>query len=179
MRLLTNSRYGTRLLLDIATHGQDKPVLMKESSARLGISQKYLEKIARQLRAGGYLKTRRGPSGGHRMAVDPAKVTVGEVVRLLEGGTDIVGCGQDSGSCCDAPGCLTRLLWKEASLAMYSHLDKFTFAELASYCEKGVKFGDYCVRTISNQPSSAPVEDEERRLNLLREYSLTGLEDSF
>lgn len=178
MRLLTNSRYGTRLLLDIATHGQEKPVLMKESSARLGISQKYLEKIARQLRAGGYLKTRRGPSGGHRLAVDPATITVGEVVRLLEGGTDIVGCGQDAATCCDAPGCLTRLLWKEASVAMYSHLDKFTFAELVSYSEKGVKFGDYCVRTVQNA-NTAPMDDEQKRLNLLREYSLTGLEDSF
>ncbi|WP_290922526.1 RrF2 family transcriptional regulator [Halodesulfovibrio sp.] len=178
MRLLTNSRYGTRLLLDIATHGQEKPVLMKESSARLGISQKYLEKIARQLRAGGYLKTRRGPSGGHRLAVDPASITVGEVVRLLEGGTDIVGCGQDAATCCDAPGCLTRLLWKEASVAMYSHLDKFTFAELVSYSEKGVKFGDYCVRTVQNA-NTAPMDDEQKRLNLLREYSLTGLEDSF
>ena len=178
MRLLTNSRYGTRLLLDIATYGQEQPVLMKESSARLGISQKYLEKIARQLRAGGYLKTRRGPSGGHRLAVDPSQITVGEVVRLLEGGTDIVGCGQDTASCCDAPGCLTRLLWKEASLAMYSHLDKFTFAELVNYAEKGVKFGDYCVRTVQN-PAATPVDDEEKRLKLLREYSLTGLEDSF
>ncbi|MCG8529899.1 MAG: Rrf2 family transcriptional regulator [Desulfovibrionales bacterium] len=178
MRLLTNSRYGTRLLLDIATYGKDKPVLMKESSARLGISQKYLEKIARQLRAGGYLKTRRGPSGGHRLAVPAESITVGEVVRLLEGGTDIVGCGQDSGTCSEASGCLTRLLWIEASNAMYAHLDKFTFAELVNYVEKGVKFGDYCVRTLQ-RPNSIEVEEDDNHLKLLKDYSLTGLEDSF
>ncbi len=176
MRLLTNSRYGTRLLLDIAVYGQEQPVLMRDSAKRLGISQKYLEKIARQLKHGGYIKTRRGPSGGHMLAVSPAQITVGEVVRLLEGGTDLVGCGKDAVSCSHAPGCLTRLLWKEASLAMYAHLDKFCFGELVNYAEKGVKFGDYCIRTLSEHPEikgEIPVAQQ----STLKEITLLGLED--
>lgn len=176
MRLLTNSRYGTRLLLDIAVHGRDEPVLMRDSAKRLGISQKYLEKIARQLKNGGYIRTRRGPNGGHMMAVDPASITVGEVVRLLEGGTDLVGCGKDAASCTHAPGCLTRLLWKEASLAMYAHLDKFCFGELVNYTEKGVKFGDYCVRTITEHPDMRREVPAGARC-ALEEVTLTGLED--
>ncbi|UZP68339.1 Rrf2 family transcriptional regulator [Desulfovibrio mangrovi] len=176
MRLLTNSRYGTRLLLDIAVHGREEPVLMRDSAKRLGISQKYLEKIARQLKNGGYLTTRRGPNGGHMLAVEPSSITVGEVVRLLEGGTDLVGCGKDAVTCTHAPGCLTRLLWKEASLAMYTHLDKFCFGELVNYAEKGVKFGDYCVRTITEHPEfkrEIPVSSKCS----LADVTLTGLED--
>jgi len=176
MRLLTNSRYGTRLLLDIAVYGRDEPVLMRDSAKRLGISQKYLEKIARQLKNGGYVKTRRGPNGGHMMAVDPSTITVGEVVRLLEGGTELVGCGKDAVSCTHAPGCLTRLLWKEASLAMYSHLDKFCFGELVNYAEKGVKFGDYCVRTLTEHPEFKRLVPASSQSSL-EDVTLTGLED--
>jgi Rrf2 family protein len=147
MRLLTNSRYGTRMLLDVAVHGRNGPVLMRDVAERLGVSQKYLEKIARQLKEAGFLKAQRGPNGGHTLARDVTTFTVGDVVRLLEGGTDIVGCGRDEEGCTHAPGCLTRMLWKEAGIAMF---DRFTFAELVAYSDQGVRFGDFC-QTIEDE----------------------------
>lgn len=157
MRLLTNSRYGTRMLLDIAVHGRNGPVLMKEVAKRLGVSQKYLEKISRALKEAGLLAGQRGPGGGHQLGKPPEEITVGDVVRVMEG-NELVGCGRDEDACTHAPGCLTRMIWKDCSNAMFARLDAMTFAELLGYADQGVKFGDYCKTVQAAQPI-----DEELR----------------
>lgn len=144
MRLLTNSRYGTRMMLDIAQHSRKGPVLMRDVARRLGVSQKYLEKISRALKGSGLLVSQRGPNGGHRLGRSAEEISVGDVVRVLEGGAEVVGCGRDEEHCSHAPGCLTRMVWKEGSRAMFARLDAITFGELLRYAEQGVKFGDWC-----------------------------------
>ncbi len=89
MKLSTRSRYGTRMLLDIAENSNGRPVSVSEVSARLGVSVKYLEQLIRPLKRGGYLASVRGPKGGHMLTRRPEEITVGEVVRLLEGGINL------------------------------------------------------------------------------------------
>ncbi len=149
MRLLTNSRYGTRMMLDIAQHSRLGPVLMRDVARRLDVSQKYLEKISRALKEAGLLVSQRGPNGGHRMGRAPDDISVGDVVRVLEGGAEMVGCGRDEENCSHAPGCLTRMVWKECSRAMFDRLDAITFGELLRYVDQGVKFGDWCPGTVA------------------------------
>ncbi|AAS94752.1 RrF2 family transcriptional regulator [Nitratidesulfovibrio vulgaris] len=158
MRILTNSRYGTRMLLDIALHQRERPVLMKDVAARLSISQKYLEKLSRPLKEAGLLVSQRGPTGGHMLGRPAVEITVGDVVRVMEGGDELVGCGRDEAACSHAPGCLTRMIWKECSHAMFARLDAITFDELLRYADQGVKFGDFCP-------------------NVLAEHALTGEHD--
>ena len=92
MKLSTRSRYGTRMLLDIAMHGTDGPVTIMDISERLDLPVKYLEKLVRLLKKGKYIKSKRGPKGGHILAKDPATVTVGALVRDLEGGISLTEC---------------------------------------------------------------------------------------
>jgi Rrf2 family protein len=61
MKLTTRSRYGTRMILDMAQHSQNGPVRIKDIAARQGVSVKYLEKLVRELKAAGFVKSRRGP----------------------------------------------------------------------------------------------------------------------
>jgi len=169
MRLLTNSRYGTRMMLDIAQHSRLGPVLMRDVARRLDVSQKYLEKISRSLKEAGLLVSQRGPNGGHRLGRSPDDISVGDVVRVLEGGAEMVGCGRDEEHCTHAPGCLTRMVWKEGSRAMFARLDAITFGELLRYVDQGVKFGDWCPGTMADHRQEA--ERELRALAGLAESS--------
>ena len=92
MRLSTRTRYGTRLMLDMAQHYQKGPLHLAEVAQRQGISVKYLEQIIIPLKKAHYITSVRGPKGGHLLAKPPEKITVGEIVSLLEEGTQLVDC---------------------------------------------------------------------------------------
>lgn len=129
MRLTTKSRYGTRLILDLALYGQEEPVRLSEISKRQGISLKYLEKIIISLRKAGLVESVRGPYGGYRLSKAPKEISVGEIVRIMEGGTAITDCTLEKenicGVCNRAGACLLRHVWMETSKAMFDALDKF------------------------------------------------------
>ena len=130
MKLTTRSRYGTRMLLDIAIHGAQGPVRIADIAERQNISVKYLEKLIRELRLAGFIKSRRGPKGGHMLSTAPENIHMGDVVRVLEGDEALVQCAADV-SCCDrADGCPTRALWREATEGVFDRLNSFTLADL-------------------------------------------------
>ncbi len=130
MKLTTRSRYGTRLIMDIALCQDQGPVRIADVSKRQGISVKYLEKLIRVLKRGGYVRSRRGPSGGHVLAKRPDEITIGELVRVLEGTEGLVVCEVNGGPCPRMPSCKTHQIWQDASEAMYGKLDKVTVADL-------------------------------------------------
>lgn len=130
MKLTTRSRYGTRMMLDIAQHCADGPVRIQDIAARQGVSAKYLEKLIRKLKDVGFVKSKRGPRGGHVLAVPASDIPIGEVVHALEGDGSLVECRSGKESCDRMDICLTRRLWQEAADAMYSRLNGFTLADL-------------------------------------------------
>ena len=132
MRLSTRSRYGTRMILDIAINGGDGPVRISDIAQRQGISVKYLEKLIRSLKETGYIRSKRGPKGGHMLTREPGEITVGEVVRILEGNFGLCDCVKDPSVCSISTECVTRELWNDAAEGMYERLDAITFAELAA-----------------------------------------------
>ena len=144
MRLTTKSRYGTRMVLDIALHAKEKPVALSEISKRQNISVKYLEKLIRELKKHGIIKSRRGPFGGHMLAKSPDDITVGDLVRILEGTTAITDCAEADkkmcGECNYAGECISRWIWIEASQAMFNRMDEITISSLVKKCDNGVTF---------------------------------------
>lgn len=130
MKLSTRSRYGTRMLLDIAENSNGKPVSVSEVSKRLGVSVKYLEQLIRPLKRGGYLDSVRGPKGGHMLTRPPSEITVGEVVRLLEGGINLTECVADEDACSRSDSCSVRNVWVEATKAMNGILDSITLSQI-------------------------------------------------
>ena len=140
MKLTTRSRYGTRMILDMAIHGQNGPVRIKDIAARQGVSVKYLEKLVRDLKEAGFVRSRRGPRGGHELDKPLAEISVGDIVRALEGDLSLVECGDEVGPCPRQADCLTRGVWMEAARAMHEKLDSITLADLvagASGCALG------------------------------------------
>ena len=132
MKLTTRSRYGTRMILDMALHGQNGPVRIKDIAARQGVSVKYLEKLVRDLKEAGFVRSRRGPRGGHELDKPLAAISVGDIVRALEGDLSLVECGDEAGPCPRQADCLTRGVWMEAARAMHEKLDSITLADLVA-----------------------------------------------
>jgi Rrf2 family iron-sulfur cluster assembly transcriptional regulator len=130
MKLSTRSRYGVRLMLDIALHADNGPVRLGDIAERQDVGIKYLEQILIPLKKANYVKSVRGSKGGHMLSKPPEEITVGEVVRLLEGGLGLTRCIRNPQECNRAGKCVTRILWMEATEAMRERLNAITFKEL-------------------------------------------------
>jgi len=130
MKLSTRSRYGTRLMLDMAQHYGDGPIHLSNVAKRQGISVKYLEQIIIPLKKANYVTSVRGPKGGHILARPPEDITVAEIVTLLEQGIALVECSDNPQVCERASTCPTRHIWQEAGLAMREKLESITLADL-------------------------------------------------
>jgi len=130
MKLSTRSRYGTRLMVDMAQHFNEGPIQLGDIAKRQDVSVKYLEQIIIPLKKAHYIESVRGPKGGHFLTKPPEEITLGEIVALLEEGTSLVECTDNAGVCERADICPTRLIWKEVSEAMFDRLQAITLADL-------------------------------------------------
>jgi Rrf2 family protein len=143
MRLSTQSRYGVRAIFDIAYNSEGLETQVKDISRRQGISQRYLEQIFQKLRKAGVVGSKRGPTGGYFLSKKPEDITVGEIVRITEGGINPVLCvnPEDSAQPCDRSGeCVTQIVWNEAGKRLKEYFDSVTIKDLCNFAkEMGMK----------------------------------------
>lgn len=85
MKLSTKSEYALLALVDLASQREGARVRIEDIAERQRIPRKYLERILLTLRKGGYLRSRRGKRGGYELAKDPARISLAEIVRLMDG----------------------------------------------------------------------------------------------
>lgn len=112
MRISTKGRYALRILADVAKHGIDKNVSIREIAERQGISDKYLEGIVARLTTAGLLKSVRGKYGGYRLVKAPESYNVYEILYAAEDSIALVSCLDDDAEACpNMKGCLTAPLW--------------------------------------------------------------------
>jgi Rrf2 family protein len=130
MKLSTRSRYGTRIVLELARHFGGSPTQVSEIAKVQQIPVKYLEQLIRTLKQANLITSVRGSKGGHQLNKRPEKITVGQIVRLFEGQTDLVECVSLPEKCQRADDCSVRNVWIEATEAMYEKLDNITIADL-------------------------------------------------
>jgi Rrf2 family protein len=132
MKLTTKSRYGTRLVLDLAQRYGKRASQLSEIARRQNISVKYLEQIIRPLKKANYINSFRGATGGYMLNKPPEEITVGEIVTLLEDSPSLTPCVDNPDVCDRVDNCPTRLIWQEATKAMYDKLSQIRFSELAA-----------------------------------------------
>ena len=130
MKLSTRSRYGARILVDLARNSDQGPVQISEISKRQEISVKYLEQLIRPLKKAKLVTSVRGPKGGHLLIEKPENITLGQIVRLFEGQTDLVECVSFPEKCAMSDDCQVRLAWRDATRVLYEKLDSTTIANL-------------------------------------------------
>jgi len=130
MKLSTRSRYGARILVDLARHNGQGPVQIGEISKRQDISVKYLEQLIRPLNQASMVTSVRGPNGGHLLAKNPEEISLGQIVRLFEGQSELVECISNPEQCNMSDDCQVRLAWKDATRVLYEKLDSTSIADL-------------------------------------------------
>lgn len=131
MKISTRARYGTRLLLDLALHYSEQPVLLKDIARRQEISLQYLQHLITPLVVGGIILTARGSRGGVSLARPPEEVRLSEVIRLLEGPIAPVECVTNPDMCARSSSCVTRDIWCGMQEAIHELLESTTLQDLA------------------------------------------------
>lgn len=121
-------------MVDLASYAKDTLVSLKEIAKRQDISEKYLEQIVTQLNRSGLVRSVRGAQGGYCLAKSAADITVGDVLRVVEGPFDLVDCIGD-GNCEKVVSCPTAYVWKKMKDALEGVVDNITLEELAQMAQ--------------------------------------------
>ena len=136
MRLSRRSEYGLRALTDLVRHADDGPIALASLAERERLPVKFLEQIMASLKHAGIVRTTLGAHGGYAMAVDPASVSLGRIIRLLDGALAPVGCVSlryyEPCSCPDEATCALRDTMIDVRDAILEVLDRQTLADLAA-----------------------------------------------
>ena len=136
MLVSTKGRYALRMILQLAEN-PGKPVRIKEVASCQDISPKYLEQIMIVLKSSGFVDSMRGPRGGYTLAKDPAEITVGSIIRAMEGNLSIE-CVVSGGASCDrSPTCKTHMLWNMIDKAVSDIVDTVTLKDMVEWGPDG------------------------------------------
>ena len=146
-QLSQKCQYGLRALFELARRRGQKATSVTEIADVQAIPPRFLEGILSQLRQGGFVISRRGAEGGYLLARDPPKLTVGEVIRFLEGPLGPVSCLAGEGAECALYGrCSFMGMWERARVAVAEVYDSTTFADLVAQDKTAGAFvPNYCI----------------------------------
>lgn len=142
MRLTMKGDYGLRAMIDLAAHYGQGPIPSSDIAARELVPEHFLDQLLITLRRAGLLKSLRGPQGGHMLAHPPAKITMGDVLRALEGNTAPMECVPTPSSCQLAPGCAIRSVWVQVDDFTQKLLNLTTLEQLAAQHQVPSQQGD-------------------------------------
>ena len=130
LRFTKQIDYGLMAMQYIAEHQGDSAVGVKRIADEFAIPAELLAKVLQRLAKGGLMVGQSGPRGGYRLTLPPAAVTVGQVIRVLEGPLAIVSCMRVHGACAVALRCTLRKPARKLQAAITDLLDTMTLAEL-------------------------------------------------
>ena len=136
MKLSTRTRYGMRLLIDLAIHYGGGPLSLRGISERQDISLHYLHHIVAPLVSGNIVSTSRGNKGGVTLSRPPDKIRLSEIVNILEGPVSSVECVIDPCACSRSDYCITRDVWKELDETIHEVLESITLQGLVKRHEQ-------------------------------------------
>ena len=130
MKLSTRGRYGIHAMYDLAVHYGDGPQSIKLIAERQGIPEAYLEQLIAILRKEKLVISNRGAQGGYRLAREPKDMTVGDVLRALEGGLNLVDCLLEEDSCGKTCACPSRIVWMKIRDGLNRVVDGITLQDM-------------------------------------------------
>jgi Rrf2 family cysteine metabolism transcriptional repressor len=134
VKFTAREQYGLRAMVELARRYGDGPVSLGEVARVQGISQGYLEQVAAALRQAGLLISRRGATGGYVLAREPDAITVGDVIRVLEGDIVPMTCVTDADTCTPPCAredhCATRDVWLTVQMQLEKTLNSTTLSDL-------------------------------------------------
>ncbi len=111
MKLSTRGRYGIHAMYDLAVNADAGPQSIKAIAEREAIPEDYLEQLIALLKREGLVTSVRGAQGGYMLARRPEEISVGDVLRALEGGLNLVECLEEEDACGKSCACPSRIVW--------------------------------------------------------------------
>lgn len=152
MKLSAKSRYASRILLDLALHNEGVPHRVNDISERTGITVPFIEQIIKPLKHAGMVTSKRGAAGGHQLGRSPENITLGDIVRIMEGSVELSACLSAPELCERTAVCPTRAAWQRATDAMLRELDTITLAGLAGGAPNCCQLADDYFERDSSTP---------------------------
>ena len=131
MILSTRGRYGLKMMLELALNFGKGAMPLKDIANKQLLSDSYLEQIVSPLRKNQLVNSIRGAQGGYELARDPEEITVGEILRILEGPLTPSDCVSEEDPECDrADNCATRIIWEKITEGINSVIDSRTLQDM-------------------------------------------------
>jgi Rrf2 family protein len=132
MKISTRGRYGIKAMIDLAKNAKDSCISLKSIAVRQEISEHYLEQLIALLKKEKLVKSVRGAQGGYMLAKDAKDISVGDILRALEGSLAPVDCVVEDNpyKCEDSTKCVTRFIWEEVRDSINQVVDSITLKDL-------------------------------------------------
>lgn len=130
MKLSTRGRYGIHAMYDLAAHGGDGPVPIKAISEREHVPEAYLEQLMAVLKRAGLVNSTRGAQGGYTLSREASQISVGEILRALEGGLNLVDCLTEEDACGKSCECPSRVVYQKLRDGLNALADSITLQDM-------------------------------------------------
>lgn len=133
MRITYKGDYALKALLDLSLHYEQGVSTINDIAKRIDAPVKFLEQVLLDLKKGGFVESKRGNVGGYQLAKDPADITIGQVVRFIDGPIEPIACVEKNyAKCVDLDRCVFKNIWHKVARATSDIIDNVNFADLAS-----------------------------------------------
>jgi Rrf2 family protein len=131
MKVSMKGDYGVRALVELAHRYGDGQLQSASIAQAQSIPEPYLDQLLTTLRRAGFIRSVRGPQGGHALIRDPQELKLSEVIAVLEGSLAPIACLDDPEGCRKTASCSLRPVWQEIEAATLKVLESITIADLA------------------------------------------------
>ncbi|MFZ5966001.1 MAG: RrF2 family transcriptional regulator [Bacillota bacterium] len=145
MKLSTKGRYGVKAMFELALHSNDGPIALNTIAEKQNLSVHYLEQLFSSLRKAGLVKSIRGAQGGYILGDKPENITVGDIIRILEGPLAPTDCvvEDEPTDCTKAGYCVTRTIWEKIRDSINDVVDSITLQDMIEEQKKRQSEGSY------------------------------------
>ncbi|MBF0522015.1 MAG: Rrf2 family transcriptional regulator [Candidatus Omnitrophica bacterium] len=146
MKITYKGDYALKAVLDLAKNYNQGLLTINDIATHIDAPIKFLEQVLLELKRGGFVESRRGNVGGYLLARSPAEITVGDVVRFVDGPTEPIACVKEGYSQCgDVYKCVFRKIWQDVSQATSDIIDNINFEQLALQLDAEQKVIAYAI----------------------------------
>jgi len=132
MKLSTRSRYGVRIMYELALRYGEGPVILKDIARWQEISEKYLSKLIIPLKAAKLVRASRGSHGGYNLTREPSEISIREIVEVLEGDLKTVECVHNGNTCTRSSECPVKEIWHRLDKSVLDVLDNITLRDVVN-----------------------------------------------
>lgn len=136
MKFNTKTRYGMRVMIEVALNGDPGGIFQKDIAENQDLSVKYLDQIIASLKAAGLITNLRGRKSGYILGRDPSQITIYDIHRAFEPGICIVDCLSKNFECDKASNCTARDFWDVLNQKIVDHFKSMTLEALVADVRK-------------------------------------------